>query len=179
MSRPKPPKPVKLVVGIFTGDMQALVPAANFLINAFGEIDLVSPWFAFEDTDYYQKEMGIGLLRRIMAFKFLIDPGRLPEIKHKTLEIEGAFLVDHKRKINIDPGYLSHERFVLATGKNYTHRIYIGQWIYADLTLIYQKGGFQPLPWTYPDYARNNIRSFLGQVRDKYSIDVKEALLHD
>jgi hypothetical protein len=83
--------------------------------------------------------------------------------------------------VNIDPGYLLLERFVLATGKNYAHRIYIGQNIYADLTLTYAKGGFQTLPWTYPDYASPEIRDFLLQVRYKYSMDLKEIQrsIHD
>ena len=75
--------------------------------------------------------------------------------------------------VNIDPGYLLHERFVLATGKNYSHRIYIGKGIYADLTLMYTKGKFEPLPWTYPDYASENIIDFLEKVRKKYGVDIK------
>ena len=75
--------------------------------------------------------------------------------------------------INIDPGYLLMERFVLATGKNYSHRIYIGQNIYADLTLTYEKGHFKTLPWTYPDYAGEPIQSFLNKVRKRYAVDIK------
>ena len=89
-------------------------------------------------------------------------------------QIEQKHSENGKRRINIDPGYLVHERFVLATGKNYTHRIYIGQGTYADLTLIYRKGGFQTLPWTYPDYGRSDMLGFLVKVRDKYSADIKK-----
>jgi hypothetical protein len=74
--------------------------------------------------------------------------------------------------VNIDPGYLLHERFVLASGKNFSHRIYICRGIYADMTLNYQKGNFQKLPWTYPDYADGPILSFLRQVRLKYGQDL-------
>ena len=179
MSRPKPPKPAKLVIGIFTNTKELLVPVADFLAKEFGAIDLVSPWFAFDDTDYYEDEMGSNLFRRMMAFKQLIDPVLLPEIKHKAIQIENQYLINNKRKINIDPGYLTHERFVLATGKNFTHRIYVGDRIYADLTLIFQKGRFQTLPWTFPDYAKDNIQSFLMQVRNKYSIDIKDRFLND
>jgi hypothetical protein len=103
----------------------------------------------------------------------------LSSVKHKTNQIEKKFSTHGKRRINIDPGYITHERFVLATGKNYTHRIYVGNGIFADLTLIYQRGGFQTLPWTYPDYAKENIRSFLTRVRKKYTIDIKEELNND
>ena len=81
---------------------------------------------------------------------------------------------DGKRSVNIDPGYLLYERFVLATGKNYSHRIYVGQGIYADLTLIFQKGAYRPLPWTYPDYADAPMADFLMEVRHKYGEDIKK-----
>ena len=87
------------------------------------------------------------------------------------------YLKEEKRLVNIDPGYMLAERFVLATGKNFAHRIYIGRRIYADLTLIYTRGGFKKLPWTYPDYYDRNILSFLIQVRKKYVADLKNMVL--
>lgn len=179
MSQPQDPKPVKLIIGIFTNAADIITHAAALLINEFGPIDMISPWFSFEDTNYYQREMGGGLSRRMIAFRKLVDPGTLADVKHTTNRIEKFFTDQGKRKINIDPGYLAHERFVLATGKNYTHRIYIGAGIYADLTLVFQKGKFLTLPWTYPDYAKENIRSFLTRARQKYSIDIKGDQLHD
>ena len=74
--------------------------------------------------------------------------------------------------MNLDPGYLLYERFVLATGKNFSHRIYIGRGIYADLTLVYQKGAYRSLPWTYPDYAADTMRAFLTTVREHYAADL-------
>jgi hypothetical protein len=174
MSRPKRPNPAKLVIGVFTHKKDLFAPAAHLLLKEFGEIDAVSSWMPFDDTSYYEDEMGADLHRRFLVFKRLIDPGLLPQIKHTTIRIENEYSVDDRRRINIDPGYLTHERFVLATGKNYTHRIYIGDGIYADLTLIFQKGGFQTLPWTYPDYAKDRIRLFLTLIRNKYSLDAKE-----
>ena len=79
--------------------------------------------------------------------------------------------------VNLDPGYMLLERFVLASGKNFSHRIYIGRRIYADLTLIYTKGRFQTLPWTYPDYAEQNMLTYLEQVRKKYVADLKQAFV--
>jgi hypothetical protein len=75
--------------------------------------------------------------------------------------------------VNIDPGYLLFERFVLASGKNFSHRIYIGRQIYADLTLVFRKGAFETLPWTYPDYADCPIRGFLERARKKYAVNLK------
>ncbi len=105
--------------------------------------------------------------------KKLINQDELPEIKLTTNRLEQSFSQNGRRRVNIDPGYLLYERFVLASGKNFSHRIYIGGGIYADLTLIYQRGGFEKLPWTYPDYADQPMLAFLAQVRNKYAVDLK------
>jgi len=143
------------------------------LEDAFGRPDLVSAWMPFDYTSYYAKEMGSELFRRVLAFRSLIPQERIPEIKLLTNAIEQAHAVDGRRRVNIDPGYLLHERFVLATGKNYSHRIYLGQGVYADLTLVFRGGTFQALPWTYPDYADWPLRRFLLTVRGKYALDLK------
>jgi hypothetical protein len=174
MSHPQPPKPAKLIIGVFTRKQELMTDVAAELMNRFGPIDLVSPIFPFDFTTYYEKEMGSSLFRRFFVFKSLIQQEALADIKLRTNEIEQIFVVDNKRQVNIDPGYLLMERLVLATGKNFAHRIYIGKCIYADLTLIFQKNAYQPLPWTYPDYAQDTIRHFLFLVRNKYIEDLKE-----
>lgn len=175
MSRPQAPNRVKLIVGLFMKDKTLFQTVSEELVESFGPVDLISPWYPFDFTTYYEPEMGSPLLRRILAFKALIEQDRLAEIKVITNSLEQRYSEENKRKINIDPGYLAHERFVLATGKNFAHRIYIGKGIYADLTLIYQKGDFVTLPWTYPDYAHDHLLQFLRQVRKKYMIDFKKA----
>jgi len=137
-------------------------------------VDLVSPWMAFDYTPYYEPEMGGGLVRRMFSFRDLVRQGDLPRIKTFTNEVERRFSRDGRRTVNIDPGYLLHERFVLATGKNFTHRIYVGQRIYADLTLIFQKGAFRTLPWTYPDYGDRSLIDFLTLVRNRYMLELKQ-----
>ncbi len=173
MSRPRSAQPAKLIIGLLLGDKALLSPAADQLKSAYGEIDRVSPWFEFDFTEYYRAEMGAPLYRRILVFERLIEQQQLARIKLATNLVEQAFVVKDRRRINIDPGYLLLERLVLATGKNYSHRIYIGDQIYADLTLIYQNGDYQALPWTYPDYADDTMRAFLRQVRHKYAADLK------
>jgi hypothetical protein len=175
MSQSQPPVHAKLVIGIIVRIRELAIPVCEQLADAFGDIDMISPWFPFSDTTYYESEMGENLYRRMLAFKDLMDPGRLAWVKNRTDAIENDFRENNRRRANIDPGLLTHERFVLATGKNFTHRIYIGQQVYADLTLIYQQGCFQPLPWTYPDYRRTNIQDFLHCVRKKYSLDRKSS----
>ena len=151
-------------------------PVAEELAEKFGPVDMISSWFPFDYTTYYKPEMGAPLFRRMLVFKRLIKQSALPEIKIITNDLEKKYLKDDKRMVNIDPGYMLQERFVLATGKNYTHRIYIGMGIYADLTLIYTKGAFQKLPWTYPDYADKKMLAYLELVRSKYVADLRKEV---
>lgn len=173
MSIPREPNPAKAVIGLFMKEKSLLEPAAAELIQHFGPADMVSAWLPFDYTDYYEPETGSPLFRRLFAFNKLIQQDFLPEMKLMTNALELKFAEKGKRRVNMDPGYMLQERFVLATGKNYSHRIYIGKGIYADLTLIYTKGSFQTLPWTYPDYADQKMLSFLGQVRNRYISDLK------
>jgi hypothetical protein len=172
MSRPRPPKPAKLVIGFFLKEKGFGIRVVKALVGKYGAIDLASSWLPFNFTTYYNDEMGTPLFRRLLAFKQLIHQDSLADIKLFTNDLEHEHSIDGKRVVNIDPGYLLHERFVLATGKNFSHRIHVGRGIYADLTLMYINGGFEPLPWTYPDYASENIMTFLKQARKKYVVDL-------
>lgn len=172
MSQPRPAQPAKLVVALLLADKGALPHIVKLLKAACGDIDMVSPWMDFHYTHYYEAEMGAPLYRRILVFKDLIQQQALAHIKTRTNEVEHALTVQGRRRVNIDPGYLLYERFVLATGKNYAHRIYIGEGIYADLTLIFQNGGYQPLPWSYPDYKSAEMGTFLLKIRKKYGADL-------
>ncbi len=174
MSTPKTPDPAKLVISLFMNDKEILDEVLLLLQDQFGETDRLSPWFDFDYTDYYHKEMGSPLYRRVVVFKNLIDQSRLAEIKLATNRIEKRWENDGKRSLNIDPGYLLLSRFILATGKDYAHRIYIGQGIYADLTLMYKKGQFYPLEWSYPDYASSEMQVFLSTVREGYFLELRE-----
>ena len=173
MSIPQAPKPAKLVIGLIMKDRALFEPLGVELSAGFGSVDMVSSWMPFDYTIYYEPEMGTPLYRRLLTYQKLINQDELPEIKLTTNRLEQSFSQNGRRRVNIDPGYLLYERFVLASGKNFSHRIYIGGGIYADLTLIYQRGGFEKLPWTYPDYADQPMLAFLTQVRNKYAVDLK------
>ncbi len=144
------------------------------LSSIFGQMDFASEILPFNFTDYYCKEMGKPLKRQFISFLKLISPETLPEIKHETNKVELKYSKDEKRQANIDPGYITAERLVLATGKNFTHRIYLRDGVYADLTLIYQNKDFRPLSWTYPDYASPGIREIFKQIREKYLSQLKQ-----
>lgn len=161
--------PARLVVGVFLKDKSLIDAVAGELAEAFGPVDLVSPWLDFDYTDYYASEFGAPLFRRVFSFARLVDQGALAGIKRATNTMESRFAVEGRRRVNIDPGCLTMERFVLATGKNFAHRIYLEQGIYADLTLLYQQKRFITLPWTYPDYAAPSTQAFLLLVRERYA----------
>lgn len=176
MSTPKAPDPAKLVVGCIMNDKNLMDGLYDALEEEFGPVDMISAWLNFTYTDYYYKEMGSPLYRKVFVFKDLIAQEDLALIKEKTNQIELKFASEDKRNINVDPGYLVSSRFILATGKEYSHRIYIGHKIYADLTLMYSKtDGFKTLEWTYPDYASQSMIDFLLKVRAKYLLDLKEV----
>ncbi len=173
MSKPGPPLPVKPIVSLILAreDLGAAVVGA--LTRYFGPPDLVGPWWDFAATDYYVPELGPGLRRRLVAFLHLADPAGLADWKVFTNSVEGRFSLGGRRLVNLDPGYVAREKLVLATGKNYTHRIYLSQGIYGDLSLTYGQGEFQALPWSYPDYARGELPALLSLVRKKYLWQLK------
>lgn len=168
MGIPKNPKPIKLFASLIFREEAALHDALKMLGDEIGMIQEKSLPTAFSHTEYYGKEMGKDLLRVFILFKELFPRELLPQIKLKTNEIELAFSESHRRSVNIDPGYISLENVILATTKGYTHRIYIGSGIYADLTLIYSSGTYRPLEWTYPDYGEAKTISVFNEWRKNY-----------
>ena len=169
MSLPRPPIAVKLVLSFIFKEGNDY-PAAVLEAEAqYGPLDFMSESLPFDFTDYYKKEMGKGLRRRMASFQPLISPDQLPAVKLWTNALESRFLNEQGgRKLNIDPGYLTAAQFILATGKAYSHRLYLRDGIYGDLTLIFQKGVFTPLPWTYPDYASQPLIGLLSILRQRY-----------
>lgn len=174
MSIPTGPVKAKLIVAVIINGRENFEALRELLYSKFGEVECLSPWYDFDFTTYYEPEMGAPLYRRFIVFKEPVAQEALPAIKLWTNEIENTFCNNNgHRHVNLDPGYLTLERFILATGKNFTHRVYLRDGIFADLTLIYTKGGFQVLPWTFPDYATETIRSFLAEVRQAYYLELK------
>ncbi len=167
MSHPKEPRPVKLIAGLLFQDFEVQQRSLKILCDRFGPMDFMTQPIPFTYTDYYKKEMGPTLYRQICSFLELAKLDTLAESKLFTNEVEIAFSHEGKRTVNIDPGFLSEERIVLATGKNYTHRIYLHSGIFADLTMIYQDGAYRSLPWTYPDYQEPILLHYFSVLRQK------------
>lgn len=131
----------------------------------WGKTQFISEWLDFSHTDYYTKEMGSGLKRRLILFKEPAHQENLKNFKVRSWKIEEQYSINNKRQINIDPGFLTMERFILLTGKNYSHRIYLGEGVFADLTFIHENGEFKTLSWTYSDYKFKEIIRFLERSR--------------
>jgi hypothetical protein len=173
MSDPQPAEAVKLIVSLFSGESRLLGDAIRALSEKYGKADFISASAPFAYTDYYTKEFGASLIRRLVAFDRLIRPDSLPDVKLWTNALERRLLSERRRRVNIDPGYIARAHLLLATGKGYSHRPYLRDGIYADLTLIYRNQAFQSLPWTYPDYAGEEMIGILTRIRDKYGLQLK------
>jgi hypothetical protein len=174
MSHPREPDPVKLISSLFSNEKEILEKVIVQLSDIYGPPDRISPELMFDRTRYYAREMGWPLHRRFVSFSKLISAGDFVEVKLNTNGIEQQYLSGENRTVNIDPGFISPERLVLATGKNYVHRIYLSKGIYADLTLIFKRGSFTPLKWTYPDYADLDVIGFFNGVRKQYMDQLRE-----
>ncbi len=170
------PKRVKLIVGILTSMKTLLEDIEAPLEKRFGKIDLKSEVYPFDFTDYYEKEMGSNIQRKFLSFKKLINSEELSSIKIWTNKLEDKYKQNEKfnviRPINLDPGYLAHGKLILASTKDYYHRIYLQDGIYAEVTLFYQNGKFENLPWTFPDYQTERYKNFFLKVRALYANDI-------
>jgi hypothetical protein len=174
MGTAREPQPVKLIVSLFAGDPTLLERAKAALSKVFGPIDFESRLLPFDHTDYYTPEFGPGLRRQIISFLRLVAPANLPAIKQQTNELEWSLAIGGKRRVNIDPGYVSLGKMVLATTKDHAHRLYLGQDIYGEVTLTYQRGRFRPWPWTYPDYAEDCYCALFDEIRRRYKVQLRE-----
>lgn len=167
----KEPNPVKLIVGVLASGETGLKTAAGLLAARLGAVDLVSGAWPFDQTTYYADQMGPNVLRQFASFDRLIDPGQLADLKRQTNELEKelAQTLDgpFARPVNLDPGIIEPSKLILASTKNYAHRIYIGKKIYAEVTLVFDRGAWRPLPYTYPDYRRDAYFEFFSRVRDR------------
>jgi len=173
MSRPREAEAVKLIMSLFAVDRDVLRDILACVIETYGETDFISGLLPFDYTSYYAEEMGSSLLRRFVSFERLSPPESLPDIKNRTNSLEDRFAVAGKRTVNIDPGYIAKAHLILATGKGYTHRPYLRDGIYADLTLMYSHKTFSTLPWTYPDYAEKSSIEMFNKIRARYVEQLK------
>lgn len=177
MWTPREPDRVKLIVGILAADARCMAAGRQTILDQFGEADFISDEWQFRETDYYRKETGENILRQFVTFGRLISPGELADIKHRTNAMEerlaGELSAAVPRPVNIDPGYIEPSKLVLASTKNFSHRIYIGCKMWAEVTLIYSNG-WTVLPWTYPDYRLKRYHEFFDRARERLVEQLRE-----
>ncbi|MCD6384815.1 DUF4416 family protein [Candidatus Sumerlaeota bacterium] len=178
MAEAKKQLPVKLFFGLLVGNEEILPAVLHRIELDFGHIELQTDFTLFNHTDYYQQEMGPRILRKFIATRELMDMEELAEIKLYTNKLERLFADPQtgNRRVNIDPGYLSLSKVVLATTKDYDHRIYLKSGIFAEVTLRYKRKfkSYEPWEWTYPDYREPFALNFFNELRHIY----REQLLN-
>ncbi len=176
MAEIKPFSPVKLICGMIAPRESLFDVARERLVSLYGEIDLESAVFDFNLTDYYEEQMGKGLKRKFLSFRRLISPESLGDIKLRTNaleeEIRGS-LRSHNRIINLDPGCLTASALIMATAKEFSHRVPLKQGIYAHLEFLFKREGIKTLDWTYPDFRGPSYGPFFSSVRKIYLEQVR------
>jgi Domain of unknown function (DUF4416) len=170
---PSAPEPVKYFVALLWSDAVSLTEARAHLVQRFGEIDFEGPDHAFDLTDYYAAEMGVGLKRRLLAFESLRSPEDLAADKQTCIGIEEALAGPSGRRVNLDVGYLDHNKIVLASIKAAGQKIYLSAGIYADLVARYAQGRYQPFAWTFPDFKDGRYDVELTALRERYLGQIK------
>ena len=163
--------PVKLFIGVLVSHSKLIPEVEERLAAAYGSIDYRSPVIPFDFTDYYEPEMGDIIDRVFFSFERLIEADRLPEIKRQTNQLEEELaprLNSVKRPVNLDPGYIELAKVVLASTKNFYHRIYLGRGIFAETTMHFKNNTYQFFPWTYPDYQSKDYQEFFLKIRQIY-----------
>ncbi|HMO12516.1 MAG TPA: DUF4416 family protein [Pirellulaceae bacterium] len=166
---PRNHEPVLLICAMFSQDTSALDWAESHLVERYGQITERTSDQPFDQTRYYEREMGKQLVKRLIAFESLVDPGLLPAIKLAAIDLETRIKQAHEwpnqRPLNVDPGYLTEAKLVLATTKDRDHRIYLGQGIFGEITLYFQQHRWNASRWTYPDYQTEGVIDFLERCR--------------
>ncbi len=177
MAQPKEFSPVKMICGVIYREDALYAEVRSRLEAEWGRADSESPVYPFDLTGYYEDEMGGGLVRRFISFEALVRPESLPEAKLWTIELESMLRQERGvtgRPVNIDPGYLTASAVVMATAKDFAHRIPLAKGIYAHLEFLFTRTGVRTLDWTYPDLRREPPQSYFRAVREIYLRQIRE-----
>jgi hypothetical protein len=179
MADPRVQNPVLLVVASFSRHPTALMWGRSRLEETFGPVGLPSPVLIFNQTRYYEPSMGTDLRKQFLAFASLVDPAELAGIKLHTNDLERQLAAkgsyEEVRPLNLDPGLLSLGKFMLATTKDQAHRIYLRAGIFAEVTLRFEHGAYEPWPWTYADYREPALHNYLLEARGYYKQRLQEG----
>lgn len=165
----QPYQPHKVILAVLFAAGWEIDAVQAELVSTFGPLDSASGPFPFHHTSYYDREMGTPIFRALFSADALADPSSLASLKLAANALEERHAAPGgARSLNVDPGLLSLSRLILATTKQSAHRIAIGAGIHAEVTLLFRKGRFAPLEWTYPDFRSGEYDLWLSAVRRRY-----------
>lgn len=174
MAQPEEPLPVKYFVAVLFRGPEHLPLVKKELVSRWGAVDFEGRDHPFDATDYYQPEMGAPLYRRLLAFERLYTPALIVAMKLECNAIEASLSFDGKRKVNLDAGYLDHNKFLLASAKGAGQKVYLDKGIYADLSGRYKEGKYRLFEWSFPDFKDGRYDEELLAIRKLYRRQVKE-----
>jgi hypothetical protein len=167
------PLPVKLMFAV-TYDPSVDLNSVLSILNArFGTPEYTYGPLPFTWTRYYAEEMGENLMKFYFNYPDFMDRSLIVSLKHYTNDLEKSFMVDGRRRVNIDPGYIARDKLVLATTKDFYHRLYLGDGIYGEVTLHYRRGKYRIFSWTYPDFREPELHSFLEKARARLVKEIR------
>lgn len=167
-------EPAKFFFAVAGGEKRYLPEVEDLLLAELGSVEFRSKIYCFSDfSRYYDRETGGRVWKYLFSVREMMPPETLVKVKLHSEQIQQQFLSERHgrtcRDVNIDPGYLNGWQVILSSVKNFTHRIYLEKGVYAETTLLYQKGDFQSLPWTYADYLSEPVLAFLNDARQSWS----------
>src|SRR5215813_10240793 len=178
--------PVKLFIGVLVANTKFIPQVEERLAAAYGTIDHRSDVIPFDFTDYYEDEMGDLIDRVFFSFERLIEADQLPEIKRQTNQLEDELAAQLrtststvKRPVNLDPGYIEQAKVILASTKNFYHRIYLGRGIFGEVTMHFRNNTYQFFPWTYPDYQSKDYQEFFLRMRQIFRNQLRTMCIID
>lgn len=147
----------------------------TMLESIWGPLRHRGEWQPFDQTNYYQNEMGTELYRCVVSFDGLIDPGQIAHFKRHAMELEQQHLHERAgRTFNLDIGYMDPDKIVLPSCKVGPWKVYWGEGIWLDIVMHYAKGKFTGSPWTFDDFIRNPYQRDLLLIREKYKKALKQ-----
>ncbi len=164
---------VKYVFAVTHSDQEILKEVQLDIKKKIGDVDICSDAFVFNHTTYYQKEMGEHLQKQFFSFEKLYPLDFLVKLKLFFMQLEKKYSIRGSRVVNLDPAYMELAKLVVATTKNFDHRVFIGQNIFGDVQLRYRNNKFVSNDWTYPDYKSERVLNFFYRVRQKYYSQLK------
>ena len=174
MAQPKQPLPVKYLIAVLFRDEKYILRAKEELAVKWGAIDFEGKNHPFNITDYYESEMGTPLFRRLLSFEQLYDPKQIVAMKLECNDIETALACDGRRRVNLDAGYLDHNKYLLASAKEAGQKVYLDKGIYADLSGRYKAGRYRPFEWSFPDFKDGRYDEELLEIRKLYMQQLKK-----